>query len=63
MFLLHLHWWATDLRQTLNFPSSFLRGLHMVLLAGQPVTVRPEDVVANAVLDVERLIEDAQRAR
>lgn len=42
--LLHLHWWATDVDQTLNFETPFLRGLHMVLLAGQPVTMCPEDV-------------------
>jgi hypothetical protein len=43
-YLLHVHYPATDLHQTLNFESAFLRGLHMVLLANQPVTLRPEDV-------------------
>jgi len=42
--LLHLHWWATNLDQTLNFETPCLRGLHMVRLAGEPVTLRPEDL-------------------
>lgn len=43
MYLLHLHYPAIDLHQTIAFPSAFLRALHMILLASQPVGLRTED--------------------
>jgi hypothetical protein len=42
MFLLHLRY-ASDVHQTLAFDSAFLRALHIILLAGQPVTMAIED--------------------
>ena len=48
MFLLHLYWRDLDLHQTLNFESAFLRALHMIVLAPQPVTLTIEDVAVAA---------------
>lgn len=42
MYLLHLQY-ATGARLTIGFPTRFDRGLHMILLAAQPVTLRIED--------------------
>lgn len=41
-FLLHLTY-PTGTTVTLAFPSRFLRGLHMIMLADLPVEVRLED--------------------
>jgi len=42
-YLLYLTFTGTDTVQTLTFASAFARGLFVVALAGQPVTVRLED--------------------
>ena len=43
MYLLHCYFPTTGRRETLSFPSAFLRGLAIIALAAQPVTLRTED--------------------
>jgi len=43
LYLLHIHHRSGHV-QTLTFPSVFSRGLQMIALAAQPVTLRVEEV-------------------
>jgi hypothetical protein len=58
MFRLQLTY-PTGVEETLTFASPFLRGLHMIALSPQPVTQR----IVPPVSEVERTIENAQRAQ